>query len=89
MSWDFQGKRVTGLYMGKYSYSGIVESSRVKYGGSVQHTVVLDAPIIVFGAVRQRILVDANEVDSAQAVYEGFYDVGGMTYDEVRRMCRE
>ena len=62
-SWSLEGKRINGLYMGLFPYSGLVEESRVKYGGSVQHTVIVDEPFKVFGAVRERILVSITEVN--------------------------
>ena len=63
MSWDLTGKRINGLYMGLFPYSGLVEESRVKYGGTVQHTVVVDEPFKVFGSIRERILVSITEVN--------------------------
>ena len=50
--------------------------------------MVVDEPFKVYGEVRERILVeDFNRIlDERDA---GFVDVGGMTYDEVRRMGRE
>lgn len=45
MSWDLTGLRVEGKYMDDFPCIGIVESSRVKYGGGIQYTVVLDEPI--------------------------------------------
>ena len=45
MSWNLEGMWVSAVYMGEYPVSGRVESSRVRYGGEVQHTVVLDTPI--------------------------------------------
>jgi hypothetical protein len=63
MDWNLEGKRINGLYMGLFPYSGLVESSRVKYGGAVQHTVVVDEPFKVYGAIRERLLVDTNEVN--------------------------
>lgn len=62
MSWDLEGQRVEGIYMGKFPYTGTVENSRVKYGGDVVHTIVLDETINVFGAVRERILVTETEI---------------------------
>lgn len=91
-NWNLEGKRINGLYMGLFPYTGTVESSRVKYGGQVQHTVVVDEPFKVRGELRKRILVeDFNRIlDERDAEYEsGFVDVEGMTYDEVRRMGRE
>ena len=63
MSWDLEGKRINGLYMGLFPYSGVVESSRVKYGGAVQHTVVVDEPFKVYGVVRDRVLVGVAEIN--------------------------
>jgi hypothetical protein len=60
MNWDLAGKRINGIYMGLFPYSGLVEGSRVKYGGKVQHTVVVDEPFKVYGQVRDRILVESG-----------------------------
>jgi hypothetical protein len=62
MNWDLQWKRVWGKYLGEFPISGVVESSRVKYGGSVQHTVILDNPIVVFGATRNRVTVNDSQI---------------------------
>ena len=45
MSWNLEGMNVAGLYMGSFPVAGRVESSRVKYGGGVEHTVVLSEPL--------------------------------------------
>lgn len=63
MNWNLEGKRINGLYMGLFPYSGLVEESRVKYGGEVQHTVLVDEPFKVYGAVRERILVCITEIN--------------------------
>lgn len=63
MNWDLEGCRVNGLYMGLFPYSGLIESSRVKYGGEVQHTVVVDEPFKVYGEMRERILVGKAEIN--------------------------
>lgn len=62
MSWNLETKRVSGLYMGQFPYSGIVLESRVKYGGKVQHTVQVDVPFAVYGAVRTHILAETSEI---------------------------
>lgn len=61
MSWDLTGKKINGLYLGLFPYTGTVVESRVKYGGDVQHTVVVDEPFTVYGLVRDRILVCGNQ----------------------------
>ncbi len=58
MSWNLEGKRINGLYMGLFPYSGLVTESRVKYGGKVQHTVQVDEPFKVYGEVRNTVLVE-------------------------------
>jgi len=58
MQWNLEGKRINGMYLGLFPYTGTVESSRVKYGGSVQHTVKVDEPFKVYGEMRERILVE-------------------------------
>lgn len=73
MNWNLEGKRINGLYMGLWPYTGTVESSRVKYGGRVQHTVVVDEPFKAYGEVRERILVeDFNRIlDDRDLAYYG------------------
>lgn len=44
MTWHLEGKRVKGNYYG-VMVEGVVMSSRVKYGGGVQHTVHIEPPI--------------------------------------------
>jgi hypothetical protein len=63
MDWNLEGKRINGLYMGLFPYTGLVEESRVKYGGAVQHTVLVDEPFKVYGVVRDRILVCITEIN--------------------------
>ena len=62
MSWNLEGLHVEGNYMGDIPVKGFVESSRVKYGGGVQHTVVLYTPISVYNATRDRVLLDNENV---------------------------
>jgi hypothetical protein len=69
MDWNLEGKRINGLYMGLFPYSGLVTESRVKYGGSVQHTVKVDEPFKVYGAVRDTVLVGVGEVN--RILYDG------------------
>lgn len=45
--WDYTGLTVTGLYLNDVKVTGKVESSRVAYGGTVKHTVVLDEPVVL------------------------------------------
>lgn len=61
MSWNLEGMTVCGKYLDMFPISGKVESSRVMCG-QVHHLVVLDRPMIVFGAPRSRVLMDHETV---------------------------
>ena len=63
MNWNLEGQRVNGLYMGLFPYSGLVLNSRVKFGGEVQHTILVDEPFKVYGEVREMILVGKGEIN--------------------------
>ena len=65
--WNLDGLIVRGEYFGT-KVEGVVTLSRVKFGGSVQHTVDLFFPITMFGQERTTVLLDANEV--AHVEYE-------------------
>ena len=62
MSWNKEGQRVAGVYLGAYTISGTVINSRVKYGGKVQHQVILDKPVTVFGREAEELLLDDEEL---------------------------
>ena len=60
--WNYEGLSITGSYLGDYFVKGYVILSRVAYGGRVKHTVVLDEPITVYGAERDRVILDMSEI---------------------------
>lgn len=62
--WNLEGMTVSGLYMGKYEFpvKGKVELSRVAYGGEVKHHVALEEPIEVYGALRDRVILNHGHV---------------------------
>lgn len=62
MSWNLEQKTVTGRYLGQFPIVGTVVESRVKYGGTVCNTIVLETPIEVFGSNRDRVLMDSEEL---------------------------
>jgi hypothetical protein len=62
MGWDLTGMTVWARYLDEYDIYGRVESSRVKYGGEVQHTVVLAEPIVIYGQLRDRVLIENKSV---------------------------
>lgn len=63
MNWDLTGKRINGVYMGLFPYKGTVMSSRVKYGGDIQHSVALDEPVRIYGQDRDVLLVNNKEIN--------------------------
>ena len=66
--WNKEGQRVAGVYLGAYTVSGLVTESRVRYGGSVQHTVKLDEPVEVFGRSAEVLLLDDTDLFQTQAI---------------------
>ena len=62
MSWNLEGLKVYATYLDEFPVSGVVELSRVAYGGDVKHSIVLDRPIAVYGAIRDRVIVDHKNV---------------------------
>jgi hypothetical protein len=65
MSWQREGQRVQARYLDQFAVSGVVEESRVAYGGRVKHMVILDQPIEVYGAVRERVVLEETDLDLA------------------------
>jgi len=63
MHWDLEGKRINGLYMGFIPVQGKVTLSRVQYGGEVSHHLELEEPIKVYGAVRDRVILEHKFVN--------------------------
>jgi hypothetical protein len=59
--WNLEGNTVRAVYFG-IPVEGIVTNSRVKYGGTVQHTLELFFPITLYGSERTAVLIDADEI---------------------------
>ena len=64
--WNYEGMTVTGKYLGVFPVKGVVELSRVKYGGEVCHTIVLKRKIKVYGAMRDRVILDHPQIESVK-----------------------
>ena len=62
MSWNLENLRVNAVYLDTIPVQGVVELSRVAYGGRVVHTIVLDNPITVYGALRDRVIVENESI---------------------------
>ena len=65
MSWNLEGLTVFGRYMGMESFpvKGKVTLSRVKYGGGVCHYIDLENPLLVYGNLRNRIILEHEFVE--------------------------
>jgi hypothetical protein len=61
--WNLEGMRVNGLYMGCFPVQGRVMLSRVQYGGEVSHHIELEESIKVYGAVRDRVILEHRFVN--------------------------
>lgn len=59
-----QGQNVVGVYHGKH-FSGVIgsETRPTVDGRNVQFQIILDAPISVYGTVRERLMIETNSSD--------------------------
>ena len=76
MQWNLEGMQVTGKYMGQFNVSGVVTLSRVQYGGEIAHHIQLDFPITVYGAQRDRVILEHKYIESVAEAYDWELDRG-------------
>jgi hypothetical protein len=60
--WNLEGMRICGVYLGEHEVEGVVVLSRVAYGGRVVHTIVLDEPKNIYGNLRERVILEHENV---------------------------
>jgi len=65
---DRSGTRISFLHRGSTPCSGEITSSRVLFGGEVQHLVHLDRPIHVRGIVRKVVAMLESDLVAQEAV---------------------
>jgi hypothetical protein len=53
--WILEGQRIRGMYLETFPVKGVVTESRVTFGSGVKHTIALDTPIEVYGALRESV----------------------------------
>lgn len=69
-NFDRTGQWIVAKYLDSGYVTGIVQDSRVKYGGKVQHSIISDSPTFLaiskdkeeFRAVGSTFLVEENDV---------------------------
>jgi hypothetical protein len=64
--WNLEGMKVWGTYLNTFPVGGTVTESRVKYGGKVCHTVKLNSPIEVFGAIRETVILEHSDISGVR-----------------------
>ena len=70
-NFDRQGQWVIAKYLDSTWVTGIVQETRVKYGGKVQHSILSDSPTYIGEELRDigsTFLVLENDVSEAQIV---------------------
>lgn len=65
--WDLTGHHIKAEYLDVFDVAGVVELSRVQFGGRVCHTIKLDSPINVYGSVHERCIVRHEDVTRVQS----------------------
>jgi hypothetical protein len=65
-SWIKDGVRVRARYLGSQPVQGLIVESRVRYGGKVCYTVILDQPTQFpwRSDPATRVIVDQSEIDA-------------------------
>lgn len=64
--WNLEGLEVSGKYMGEFPCTGVVELSRVQYGGEVSHHVVLTTPVVVYNETRERVILEHKFIETVR-----------------------
>lgn len=70
-NFDRQGQWVIAKYLGSAWVTGVVQETRVKYGGKVQHSILSDSPTYIGEELREvgsTFLVEEEFVTEAQAL---------------------
>ena len=64
MGWNKDGSTIRANYLGEYSLTGVVQESRVSYGGKVLYTVKCDEPLVLpfSGESREVVIVNEDQV---------------------------
>lgn len=62
MGWNKDGSTVRAMYLSEYPVTGKVIESRIRYGGEVSYWLELDEPLFLFGSIRDRVIVNENQV---------------------------
>lgn len=68
-NFDRQGQWIIAKYLDTAWVTGIVQETRVKYGGKVQHSIISDSPTYVLEELRpvgSTFLVEEGDVSEAQ-----------------------
>ena len=64
MNWNLENLFVSGLYLGEIPVSGKVRLSRVKYGGGVSHHVELSEPTMIYGSLRDVVILEHSQIET-------------------------
>ena len=64
MGWNKDGSMVKAKYLSQYECVGVVEESRVSYGGRVLYTINLNEPLSLpfTSELRETVIVGENQI---------------------------
>jgi hypothetical protein len=60
-NWILDGQVIVANYCG-FKVAGMVKSSRPKYGTEMQYSIALAEPVLIFGMVRNSLLIDDKDI---------------------------
>jgi hypothetical protein len=67
--WNYEGFKVSGLYLSEFPVTGTVKSSRVAYGGEVHHYVDLDEPLSLpfTTELRKEVILNHKQIEQVSS----------------------
>ena len=67
MNWNLENLFITGLYLNEIPVVGKVRLSRVKYGGGVSHHVDLAEPTMIYGSLRDAVILEHHQIETVSS----------------------
>jgi hypothetical protein len=67
--WNYEGLKVSGLYLSEFPVTGTVRLSRVAFGGDVHHHIDLDEPLSLpfTTELREAVILNHKQIEQVSS----------------------
>lgn len=67
--WNYEGLKISGLYLSEFPVVGTVNLSRVAFGGDVRHYIDLDEPLSLpfCKELRNSVILNHNQIEQVSS----------------------